>query len=111
MITQEEIKDFEISKANAEVAIEKGEQLKRLLASPEYIALISEGFFKTYPAEIGKAVANNTGAYDAAILFKQLEGINTLKGYEFQIANNALAAAQDLLDIEGYIANSVRDEE
>ena len=109
-MTHEEIEQIEISKAEAEKAISKGEALKRLLKNPDYILVISEGYFKEYPREIAEAIANNTGAYDADVLCSHLKSINTLKGYEFRVAGNYDRGVQELLDIENTIASSVHDD-
>ena len=109
-MTNEEIEQIEISKAEAEKAISKGEALKRLLSNPDYKLVISDGFFKDYATELGLAIANNTGAYNADILAEHLKGINILKGYEFKIAGNHDAGIQDLKAIEEYIAQSVDKE-
>ena len=84
--------------------------LKRLLKNPDYILVISEGYFKEYPKEIAEAIANNTGAYDADVLCSHLKSINTLKGYEFRVAGNYDRGVQELLDIENTIASSVHDD-
>ena len=110
-MTAEEIEQIEISKELANKAIAKGEALKRLLSNPDYISVISEGFFKEYPRELAEAIANNTGSYDTNVLIKNLESINTLKGYEFRVANNYSAGIQSLNEIEEYIANSVNETE
>ena len=110
-MTNEEIEQIEISKENAKKTIAKGEALKRLLANNDYKEIISDGFFKDYATQIALAIANNTGAYNAETLCKSLEGINVLKGYEFSIANNYEAALQDLIDLDNYIANSVKETE
>ena len=109
MLKPEEIEQLEISREQAKKAIAKGEALQRLMNSDDYKLIISEGFFKTYPTDLGLAIANNTGAYDPSVLMKTLEGINTLKGYEFKIAMNMDAAIQDLNQIEELIANSVKE--
>lgn len=110
-MTTEEIEKLEISKELANIAIKKGEALKRLLANPDYIEIISEGFFKSYPTELGLAIANNTGAYNPEHLLKTLGSINVLKGYEFQVATNYTAGLQDIEDINQYIAESVNNTE
>lgn len=110
MLTPEEIEQLEISREKANTVIEKGKALQRLLANPDYQLIISEGFFKEYPAKLAEAVANNTGAYDSDKLCEMLKGINVLKGYEFQIATNMSAGEQDLEDIETRIAESVKTE-
>ena len=109
-MTNEEIEYLEISKKQAQSLIDKGEALKRLLKNPDYILVISEGYFKEYPKEIAEAIANNTGAYDADVLCFLLKSINTLKGYEFRVAGNYDRGVQELLDIENTIAGSVHDD-
>ena len=109
-MTNEEIDYLEISKKHAQALINKGEALKRLLKNPDYILVISEGYFKEYPREIAEAIANNTGAYDADVLCSHLKSINTLKGYEFRVAGNYDRGVQELLDIENTIAGSVHDD-
>ena len=109
-MTNEEIEQLEISKNQAKSLITKGEALKRLLKNPDYILVISEGYFKEYPKEIAEAIANNTGAYDADVLCSHLKSINTLKGYEFRVAGNYDRGVQELLDIENTIAGSVHDD-
>ena len=109
-MTNEEIEYLEISKKQAQSLINKGEALKRLLKNPDYILVISEGYFKEYPREIAEAIANNTGAYDADVLCSHLKSINTLKGYEFRVAGNYDRGVQELLDIENTIASSVHDD-
>ena len=109
-MTNEEIEQLEISKNQAKSLINKGEALKRLLKNPDYILVISEGYFKEYPKEIAEAIANNTGAYDADVLCSHLKSINTLKGYEFRVAGNYDRGVQELLDIENTIASSVHDD-
>ena len=109
-MTNEEIEYLEISKKQAQSLIDKGEALKRLLKNPDYILVISEGYFKEYPKEIAEAIANNTGAYNADVLCSHLKSINTLKGYEFRVAGNYDRGVQELLDIENTIAGSVHDD-
>lgn len=109
-MTNEEIEYLEISKKQAQSLINKGEALRRLLKNPDYILVISEGYFKEYPKEIAEAIANNTGAYDADVLCSHLKSINTLKGYEFRVAGNYDRGVQELLDIENTIAGSVHDD-
>ena len=109
-MTNEEIEQLEISKKQAQSLINKGEALKKLLKNPNYILVISEGYFKEYPKEIAEAIANNTGAYDADVLCSHLKSINTLKGYEFRVAGNYDRGVQELLDIENTIASSVHDD-
>ena len=109
-MTNEEIEHLEISKNQAKSLINKGEALRRLLKNPDYILVISEGYFKEYPKEIAEAIANNTGAYDADVLCSHLKSINTLKGYEFRVAGNYDRGVQELLDIEDIIAGSVHDD-
>lgn len=110
-MTNEEIEQIEISKAEAEKAISKGEALKRLLENPDYKLVISEGFFKEYPNELALAIANNTGAYNSDVLVECLKGINVLKGYEFKVAGNCDAGVQDLKAIEDYIAQSTNSDD
>lgn len=109
-MTNEEIEYLEISKKQAQSLINKGEALKRLLKNPDYILVISNGYFKEYPKEIAEAIANNTGAYDADVLCSHLKSINTLKGYEFRVAGNYDRGVQELFDIENTIAGSVHDD-
>ena len=109
-MTNEEIEYLEISKKQAQSLIDKGEALKRLLKNPDYILVISEGYFKEYPKEIAEAIANNTGAYDADVLCSHLKSINNLKSYEFRVAGNYDRGVQELLDIENIIAGSVHDD-
>ena len=109
-MTNEEIEYLEISKKQAQSLIDKGEALKRLLKNPDYILVISNGYFKEYPKEIAEAIANNTGAYDADVLCSHLKSINTLKGYEFRVAGNYDRGVQELFDIENTIAGSVHDD-
>ena len=110
-MTHEEIEQIEISKAEAEKAISKGEALKRLLENPDYKLVISEGFFKEYPNELALAIANNTGAYNSDVLVECLKGIYLLKGYEFKVACNCDAGVQDLKAIEDYIAQSTNSDD
>ena len=109
-MTNEEIEQLEISKKQAQSLINKGEALKRLLKNPDYILVISEGYFKEYPKEIAEAIANNTGAYDADVLCSHLKSINTLKGYEFRVAGNDDRGVQELLEIENTIAGLVHED-
>ena len=108
-MTNEEIEQLEISKKQAQSLINKGEALKRLLQNPDYILVISEGYFKEYPREIAEAVANNTGGYDSDKLIENLRSINNLKGSEVMISAQSDAGIQTLQEIEDYIANSIND--
>lgn len=111
MISQEELEQIEISNKNAQVAIDKGEALKRLLATDDYKAIISEGYLKAYPIDLGMAIAGNTGAYDTDILVNNLKGINTFVGYIFKISASYHEAIQTIRDNTEFVASSSNDEE
>ena len=107
----EEIEKIEISNKIAIEVVRKGEALQRLLENPDYKLIIREGFFKEYPEKLGVAIATNTGAYDESKLFEHLKGINTLIGFEKQIALNHEVATQELIDNEELLANITLDSE
>ena len=106
MITQEELDEIEISNQYAKEAVEKGEALKRLLENEDYKLVISEGYMKSYPQDLGLAIASNTGAYDTDRLLKDLNGINSFVSYIFRISNMYDEARQTLKDNEDYIAEN-----
>jgi len=110
-MTTEEIELIEISNKEAQVAIDKGEALKRLLENPDYQLIVAEGFLKDYPKELGEAIATNTGAYDSDKLVELLKGINSFVGYTFQIAQNSMAGEQTIHDNELYVAQEAQEEE
>ena len=110
-MTAEELEQIEGSNKEAQAAIDKGEALKRLLANPDYQLIITEGFMKHYPEELGVAIATNTGAYDTDALVDLLKGINSFVGYTFQVAQNGMAGEQTLRDNEAYIAAQEEQED
>ena len=109
-MTNEELEQIEISNKEAQAAIEKSEALKSLLEDPRYKLIISEGFLKTYPEELGIAIATNTGAYDPDALVDLLKGVNSFVGYTFQVVQNGRAGEQTLRDNEAYIAAQEAEE-
>ena len=110
-MTNEELELIEVSNKEAQAAIDKGEALKRLLANPDYKLIVSEGFMKDYPKELGEAIATNTGAYDTDKLVELLKGVNSFIGYTFQVAQNSMAGEQTIRDNEAFIAQEATEEE
>ena len=95
-MTNEEIQKIESQKEEAELAIKKGEALKRLRDNADYQLVIQEGYLSDYPKELAEAIAKNTGAYDTDKLVTLLRGTNGLVGYQFQVGANYNAALQTL---------------
>ena len=110
-MTNEELELIEGSNAEALVAVNKGEALKRLLENPDYQLIVSNGFMKDYPRELGEAIATNTGAYDSDKLVELLKGINSFIGYTFQVAQNSMAGEQTIRDNEEYVAKQTAEDE
>lgn len=96
MLTQEQLDSIELENEEAGEAIVIGEAFKKLIATDEYKLVIAKGYLVDYPAEIGKTIATNTGAYDEDALISDLKGTNGFIKYGFKIAGNHIAAMQTL---------------
>jgi len=96
--------EIEAENKVANITVEIGEALKRLLDNPDYKKVITEGYLANYPKELGEAIAKNTGGYDTDKLIENLKGINTFVGYTFQVAANHTAAEKTLIDNAKFIA-------
>lgn len=110
-LTVEQLDQLELQKEEAQKQLQIGEAHQRLLANPDYKLVIAEGFLTEYPKDLGLAIAKNTGAYNADELANILKGINTLVGYNAQLALNYQTAVQVIQQIEEVIANQDLDVE